>query len=376
MLNADVVIADLSTLNANAFYELGVRHALKPYTTIAIGEREMKYPFDLNHTAILPYEHLGTDIGYDEAVRLQEELNGTILAVLNNPRIDSPVYTFLTELQPPSLTATTAQVDPALSEQGQSETETLHNLIEAARAAARQANEEENQAFTMAAVEEVAEAERAKAQNDFLTAKRLLKQALQIDANNAYLLQQLALVTYKSKYPNPVASLREALQVLEPLKPDRTTDPETLGLSGAIYKRLWENLRDPSDLERAIEYYEKGYVIKKDYYNGINYAFLLDLRGSLNKPPLSVADHVRATEVRRKVADLCERLIKDDNLNQRSDKYWVVATCAEAMFGLGNMVGYEQAIQLADRIAEAEWQRVTTKLQIGKLRDILRMTQL
>ena len=34
LLKADVVVADVSTYNCNAFYELGVRHALRPYTTI------------------------------------------------------------------------------------------------------------------------------------------------------------------------------------------------------------------------------------------------------------------------------------------------------------------------------------------------------
>src|SRR5215218_10418766 len=34
LLEADVVIADLSTANVNAFYELGIRHALRPRTTI------------------------------------------------------------------------------------------------------------------------------------------------------------------------------------------------------------------------------------------------------------------------------------------------------------------------------------------------------
>ena len=36
ILTADVVIADLSTSNSNAFYELGVRHALRPYTTSSL----------------------------------------------------------------------------------------------------------------------------------------------------------------------------------------------------------------------------------------------------------------------------------------------------------------------------------------------------
>jgi hypothetical protein len=38
LLTADVVVADLSTSNRNAIYELGVRHALRPYTTVIIAE--------------------------------------------------------------------------------------------------------------------------------------------------------------------------------------------------------------------------------------------------------------------------------------------------------------------------------------------------
>src|SRR6188768_2669449 len=62
LLNADVVIADLSTANANALYELGVRHALKPFTTIVISEDKLVYPFDLNHIKITSYSHLGDAI--------------------------------------------------------------------------------------------------------------------------------------------------------------------------------------------------------------------------------------------------------------------------------------------------------------------------
>src|SRR5215204_1951356 len=67
LLTADVVVADLSTANPNAFYELGVRHAMRPFTTITIAEKQLKYPFDINHIAINSYEHMGKDIGYDEA---------------------------------------------------------------------------------------------------------------------------------------------------------------------------------------------------------------------------------------------------------------------------------------------------------------------
>jgi len=52
LLSADVVVADLSTSNANAIYELGVRHALRPNTTIVIAESQFKFPFDVTHLAI------------------------------------------------------------------------------------------------------------------------------------------------------------------------------------------------------------------------------------------------------------------------------------------------------------------------------------
>jgi hypothetical protein len=46
LLTADVVIADLSTANPNALYELGIRHALRPRTTVVISENKLPYPFD------------------------------------------------------------------------------------------------------------------------------------------------------------------------------------------------------------------------------------------------------------------------------------------------------------------------------------------
>ena len=67
LLNADVVIADLSTSNKNAYYELGVRHALRPYTTIIICEDGIKtFPFDVNHVLIQQYLHMGEGIDYGE----------------------------------------------------------------------------------------------------------------------------------------------------------------------------------------------------------------------------------------------------------------------------------------------------------------------
>ena len=65
---ADIVIADISTFNPNAIYELGVRHALRPYSTIIIKEDEGKIPFDIGHDRIISYKHLGNEISEAEEV--------------------------------------------------------------------------------------------------------------------------------------------------------------------------------------------------------------------------------------------------------------------------------------------------------------------
>ena len=41
LLTADLVVADITTLNFNAAYELGVRLAMRPYATLVVGEKGM-----------------------------------------------------------------------------------------------------------------------------------------------------------------------------------------------------------------------------------------------------------------------------------------------------------------------------------------------
>jgi hypothetical protein len=84
LMYADLVVADISTYNPNAIYELGIRHAVRPYSTIIIKEREGIIPFDLNHNRIFHYTHLGDDIGVDEAGRCKDALIDMIQSILGH----------------------------------------------------------------------------------------------------------------------------------------------------------------------------------------------------------------------------------------------------------------------------------------------------
>src|SRR5918997_1368867 len=109
--------------------------------------------------------------------------------------------------------------------------------------------------------------------------------AAQGSAADPFVVQQLALATYKAGKPDCLTPLHDAQEVLRRLDPEASSDPETLGLWGTINKRLWETKTLPHDerlaaLQAAIWAHEKGFYLKNDYYNGINFAFLLSVRAA------------------------------------------------------------------------------------------------
>ena len=98
LLNADLVIADLSTNNVNAAFELGVRYALRPYTTIVLAEELFKNPFDMGHIVIRRYQHLGGEVGFREAKRLIAELKNAINVICKQSRYRQPGLYLYTSL--------------------------------------------------------------------------------------------------------------------------------------------------------------------------------------------------------------------------------------------------------------------------------------
>src|SRR5207249_5328298 len=63
-----------------------------------------------------------------------------------------------------------------------------------------------------------------------------------------YILQRLALATYKSKYPTPEEAFKQARDLLSLLDPQVSNDTETLGLWRSLHKRMWDMTKEPSYL--------------------------------------------------------------------------------------------------------------------------------
>lgn len=93
LLLADLVIADVSIHNANVYYELGVRHALRPRTTILIRARGDDVPFDLRTDRYLEYSA-------DDPGGARELLAAAIRQSVVADNVDSPVFALLPALRP------------------------------------------------------------------------------------------------------------------------------------------------------------------------------------------------------------------------------------------------------------------------------------
>ena len=373
LLQADLVIADLSTLNANALYELGIRHALRPFTTIVISENKLMYPFDLNHIVIHGYQHLGDAIDYEEVERFRGALGKVIQTVLDKNEPDSPVYTYLNSLIPPKLQA---EIEKAVE-----------------NADKKDPTPEVGKALSLI----IQEAEDAIEIKDYAKAKALFQSSLLLSGQkDPYLIHRLAFSTYKAAQPTLVDSLYEALNLLESINLAHTNDPETVSSAGAVKKKLYECGEGANHLEDSILFYQRSYYLLNNRYNGINLALTLVYHATsplVQNEQERIADLVLARRTWRRVLYLCDRdwkLIIEKEKNDQdlindgtkegqelqeyynAQKYWILVNRAEASLGLGDFITFENSVTESKTVKFHPWQLESFTEQIGKLKAELK----
>ena len=311
LIHADLVIADITTFNPNAIYELGIRHAAKPFSTIIMKEKDGNIPFDINHNKTFTYSHMGEDIGVTESERCVKALINLIIKVDKARETDSPLFHHIRGVIPYSLPL-----------------EEYNEII-------KDLADKEKSIFAL-----VQRAKIEMANDNFSDAAKLWRKASDKIKNDNYFIQQLALCTYKDKSVNPKIALHDALKIISKLEPDdrSTTDPETLGITGAIYKRMWQQDTETIEyLDRAIEYYERGFAINQDYYTGENYALCLDLKSEVTiDSEEKIYLRFSAKKTRKEILQIIEKLKYDDDFEIRSDLKWIYATLSHCNYAIGN----------------------------------------
>ena len=96
IFDADVSVVDITSLNPNVFYELGVRHALHKYVTLVIRRNSsLRIPFNINGLTILGYD-------IDSADQLEsgrKKIRDHIQNGLDTLGTDSIIYDTLDDLK-------------------------------------------------------------------------------------------------------------------------------------------------------------------------------------------------------------------------------------------------------------------------------------
>lgn len=348
LLDADLVIADITTYNPNALYELGVRHALRPASTIIIAQESVNlaaYPFDLNHCRIFSYKNFESDSDAEKNEHI-EKMQNKLKRVISNCRAgetDSPVYTYLENLYPPE----------------QREMQVLGGE----RMMIRKTQITE----LTRVVEQITKANTAMRESDFKQAIPLWASLHQELSHYPYVIQQYSLAIYKYEQPTKKDALEQSWTIINELPVDTTVDTETLGIAGAICKRLYLETQNDEWLEKAIRYYNKGFVTSQDYYTGENYANCLMIK--MQQDDLSQADRYGIDYLRKNTCKQIVEILKETEKEHGLDK-WQLATMSNCYFHLQDKNSAKQYEEQFLKKDPANWEIETfnkTKEDIKKV---------
>ena len=197
-----------------------------------------------------------------------------------------------------------------------------------------------------------------------------------------WITQQLALCTYKDENVHAEVRFGNAMSILEDsFDLTTTTDPETLGIVGAIHKHKWDVLGQKQDLEAAVAHYRRGQEADRKLgypslgYPGINAAYVLDCLTSLEEneareraysAPDAERKRESAQSIRRElIRDLIPLSGTDSAL---LESWWYLVTVAEAHFGLGEYRSAEEWLARARDLPNVDdWEVESTARQLASI---------
>jgi len=88
IFDADVAVVDITSLNANVFYELGIRHALNKFVTLVIRKAGSPIPFNINGLTSVEYK-----IDSKDSIKESKETIGSFIKNgLKKQNVDSLVH--------------------------------------------------------------------------------------------------------------------------------------------------------------------------------------------------------------------------------------------------------------------------------------------
>jgi hypothetical protein len=277
LILCEYAVADLTTANANVFYELGIRHAVRPSSTLLLfAEGGGQLPFDVAPLRAVPYrlsvEGKPTDIIKTKEILVQ------LLSEAKKAKTDSPLYQLVNDY--PDIDHTKTDV---FREQVEYSSEMKKKLSVARKEGIESLRNLEKELGDINNIE-------ASVVTDLFLSYRSVKGWKEMIglvekmssplASTVMIQEQLALALNRNNFGE------EAESVLLNLIEKRGPSSETYGILGRVYKDRWEQAEKSGEkilakslLNKAIDAYLKGFEADwRDAYPGINAITLMEIK--------------------------------------------------------------------------------------------------
>jgi MAP3K TRAFs-binding domain len=309
-------VADITGANPNVFYELGIRHALRPSSTVILFVEGTVIPFDIALVRGIAYRTNGTGEPVDPQVPMRA-IAEHLRAARETPHFDSPIFQLMDDLPH-------AQIDHSKTDVFRQQVDYSKKYKARLAAAVRGGADAVRKIATEPALDNLNEVEAGVVVDVFLSLRDVKAHAAMIDLYERMPppLQRAKMMREQFGFAlNREERFEEAEQVLKQVIAEFGPSSETNGLLGRIYKDRWEIARDQNRpearglLRRAIDTYLEGFQADwRDAYPGIN---ALTLMERLDKPDPRMAQIlpvVRYSAIRKA---------------ERNPDYWDYATLLE-----------------------------------------------
>jgi tetratricopeptide (TPR) repeat protein len=288
LMLCEFAIADVTGANPNVYYELGIRHAVRPASTVILFAEGTSLPFDIALLRGLPY-HLDANGEPADAEGDKENIVQRLRTANEEPHDDSPLFTLIQDM--PRI-----EVD-------HEKTDLFRDRVSNSReykkrlAAARKAGADAVRGIA-AEFPDMRNAEAGVVVDLFLSfrAVKAYQEMVDLYDRMSRTLQNTRMVQEQLAFAqNRLGRSEEAEQILKATIEKFGQSSETAGLLGRVYKDRWENalkggraMEARGYLKRAIEAYRAGFEADwRDPYPGINAVTLMELQ---EKPDAVQAD--------------------------------------------------------------------------------------
>lgn len=350
-------VADLTTANANVFYELGVRHAIRPWSTVLMFAGGSRLPFDVAPLRALSYL-LDTSGKPADVERVRAELTTRLSVAKQRPDQDSPLFQLLDGLQPPDIARLKTDSFRDRVELSNQLKDRLRDArgkgVEAVREIERSIGDV-SQAESAVVIDLFLSYRAVKAWADMVALVEKMSKPL---SATVMVQEQLALAL------NRQGEGERAEQILLDLIQRRGPSSETYGILGRVYKDRWDAASKSNQavlargmLDKAIVAYLSGFEADwRDAYPGINAITLMELRDPPDPRRLEILPVVRYAVTRR--------------IAGRQPDYWDYATLLELEVIANDEARATAALANALAAVRESWEPESTANNIRLIRAV------